>query len=507
MKKNTRNAVSLGAAAIALAFAPSAKVNASSHMDAPLITKDPAANTTDVYAFVGDDGVGGKRLVTALGVYPHEEPGVGPNAYNFDDEVLYAIHVSTGSDVAAGIATYTYEFRFDTTFRTAETILQSYLGVVQGTAGPNQNLVQTYEVTKVTNASGDREELGSGFVPPNNQGIATPFYNQGDDGNNPAKGGVDDPANLDVYTAGSIATLANGYLSFAGQRDDGFYGDINSIFDLLSLRSGAGNGVDSQAGFNIHMMALTIPLDELGGDQQQVGVWATTSREQIDIVTNSQVIVNRSTNRRKNKRRVRRTTVVTNLVRVTQTPVKRFAQVARQGNPLFNEALVALADKDTYNTTTPASDAELFDKYARNPELAVLINALVPGVDAVSTGRDDLVGIYIPDVIKVDLSTPPVRLAGPPDDMGYSRLSVFGGDTLPSALTGGQVAGGWPNGRRFGDDVIDIAIQAIVEDENADGIDGVSANDISYNKVFPYEGTPQNGRVHTHDPIPMMMAP
>ena len=74
---------------------------ASSHMDAPLITRDPAANTTDVYAFVQNEN-GMKSLVTALGVYPHEEPGVGPNKYNFDDNVLYQIHVATGNDVAAG---------------------------------------------------------------------------------------------------------------------------------------------------------------------------------------------------------------------------------------------------------------------------------------------------------------------------------------------------------------------------------------------------------------------
>src|SRR5215472_16077212 len=72
---------------------------ASSHMDAPLIIRDPSANTTDVYAFVQNEN-GTKSLVTALGVYPHEEPGVGPNKYNFDDNVLYQIHVATGNDVA-----------------------------------------------------------------------------------------------------------------------------------------------------------------------------------------------------------------------------------------------------------------------------------------------------------------------------------------------------------------------------------------------------------------------
>src|SRR5262252_3826491 len=103
---------------------------ASSHMDAPLITLDPAANTTDVYAFVQNEN-GVKTLVTALGVYPFEEPGIGPNKYNFDPNVLYEIHVATGRDLTAGRPTLSYQFRFKTTFKTNKTILQSYLGVIQ----------------------------------------------------------------------------------------------------------------------------------------------------------------------------------------------------------------------------------------------------------------------------------------------------------------------------------------------------------------------------------------
>ena len=101
-------------------------------------------------------------------------------------------------------------------------------------------------------------------------------------------------------------------------------------------------------------------------------------------------------------------------------------QVARQGNPLFNEALVALKDKNPYCATPP-----------------------FPGL---------LEQIFIPDVIKVDLTTPPARLSVTP---GFNRLSVFGGDVPPSTKTGGNVAGGWPNGRRFGDDVVDIAVIAL----------------------------------------------
>ena len=201
---------------------------ASSHMDAPLITRDPAANTTDVYAFVQNEN-GIKSLVTALGVYPHEEPGVGPNKYNFDDNVLYQIRVATGNDVSLGKATLSYEFKFDTTFRNQNTILQSYLGVVNDVGDGNQNLIQTYTVTKVDHHQGNhRTVLGTGTVPPNNQGVATPFYNQGNDGNNRAKDGVATEGELDRYTTQTIKNLGGGYSSFAGQRDDGFYGDINA---------------------------------------------------------------------------------------------------------------------------------------------------------------------------------------------------------------------------------------------------------------------------------------
>ena len=105
--------------------------------------------------------------------------------------------------------------------------------------------------------------LGTGIVPPNNQGVATPYYNQGDNGENRAKDGVATEAELDRYTSEAITNLGHGYTAFAGQRDDGFYSDVQAIFDLLQLRS---PGKDSQGGFNIHLLALTIPVSELGGD-------------------------------------------------------------------------------------------------------------------------------------------------------------------------------------------------------------------------------------------------
>ena len=470
---------------------PAAKSLASSHQDAPLIILDPAANTTDVYAFLSEvNGV--KYLEVALGVFPFEQPGIGPNKFNFDDNVLYSFHVCVGDDVAAGRSTYTYHFHTHSTYKSSGTVLYNYLGVINDVGDANQNFVQTYDIHRKVDATGVQEKLGSGICPPNNEGVATPLYNTGDVGDGLAKDGVSDATQLDHYTAQSIATMKRGYLAFAGQRDDGFYADIQAVFDLLSF-TGPNKPFDSQAGFNIHEISLRIPISELGtmGDQQVVGVYATTSR---------------------------RTTTVLSSGKTSEEPMLdgAFVQVARQGNPLFNEALVAIEDKDLYSRTQPKDDATIFAKYALTPELAHLINVILkPTPAAIETGRTDLAGIFIPDIIKVDLSTAPARLAGGTyadptanNDAGYSPLGIFGGDVLTSTVQTGflgvhAVPGGWPNGRRFGDDVLDIAVEAILSDLRNPTLpvlhapvfsDGVVGNDIGYNRVFPYAATPHNAR-------------
>ncbi len=498
-----KSAVLALVAAMAILPSLSLPAYASSHMDAPLITRDPSANTTDVYAFVRPDANGVKALNLALGVYPHQNPGIGPSKYNFDENVRYEIHVALGGDMASGRPTITYRFEFQTRYKNEKTLLQSFLGVIQNIDDAAQNLTQTYTITKIDNRFGTTTQIGTGIVPPNNQGNATPFYNEGDNPEMPARKGVATRAELDKYTQQAIFTFPNGYTAFAGQRDDGFFADIQSIFDLLKLRN---PGQDSQGGFNLHLMSLRVPLTELGGDQQTVGVFATTSRLMMPV-TNSGG---------------------RGILDVIRRPT--WVQVARQGNPLFNEGLVAIEDKDLYSRTLPTSDGQLFRKYAESPELATLINALVAGGQtvAIDKNRADIAAIFIPDLIKVDLSTDPIRLAGNgandpknPDDAGFSRLSIFGGDIqesraaghpfrLPSQVLGlpaGKfyVPGGWPNGRRFGDDVVDIAVIALTSDLrdpnnlkvnplNFTNVDGVTANELGFSKVFPYESTPQNGR-------------
>ena len=191
---------------------------------------------------------------------------------------------------------------------------------------------------------------------------------------------------------------------------------------------------------------LNIPLSAFGS-AEIAGVHATTSREPID------------------------------------DDEPQLVQVGRQGNPLFAEALVANVDKDLYNESDATGD-ETFGTYADNPELSTVLGVtpLIPGL---------LRQIYIPDVIKVDLTTAPALLAG---EEGFNRLGVFGGDVLQSAFqdpfgNGGFIPGGWPNGRRFGDDVLDIAIIAVGAAGTGpfDGldVDGVTENDITFNDVFP----------------------
>lgn len=472
------------AAASAALFLAMSSAAASSHMDAPAITLDDAANTTDVYAFVSRDENGRNYLTTAVSVYPFEEPGIGPNAFQFDDDVRYAIHVALDDGVAQGTPAVTFEFDFDTVFANRRTILQSYLGVLdappQGRFAANQNRRQTYVIRRIDHAARRTTLIGNGqrdglIVPPNNQGLVTPLYNQKNNGDNPAKGGVDRVADLDPYTKSAVASLRNGYVAFAGQRDDGFYADIQSIFDL-DFSFGAATQTpskpfDSQGGMNVHTIVLSIPLEQLvargGPSPKLAGVYATTSRKRT------------GGGERWNAPELPRSSAV-------------YDQVGRQGNPLFAEALLPIRDKDRYNQTGPTEDFA-FTASVDNPELSRVL-----GVRPII----DLRSIYTPDVIRVDLTTGPARLAG---QAGFHRLSVFGGDVLKSQFqdpfgNGGFIPGGWPNGRRFGDDVIDIAVIALGAagplgtDFTGADVDRIRENDITYNIAFPYAATPLNGR-------------
>ncbi|HEX9707880.1 MAG TPA: DUF4331 domain-containing protein [Steroidobacteraceae bacterium] len=470
-------------------------VFASNHSDAPLIKQDPQANLTDVYAFIGTqyDNPSIKVLNVSMSFRPFSEPGDGAQYERFADDARYSIHIA---DPVNGVTKLRYDFSFspvDAGYKNRNTILSYGLGTEVGpivaVGDARQNFTQKFRVVRVS--GGKTTRLGQGLlVPPPNVGAnVTPSYN---DANGKAVTGALTLGDLDEYTRSTIHGLPSGETVWAGPRDDSFFSDIPGIFDLLNVRildnngnladglGQDGNGVDGFKGFNLLSVAIQIPLsklDELGiptqydsvffGQQTGVGVYASVSRPRVTVRRSDGTRVNGG----------------------------GWQQVSRLGNPLFTEALVAFADKDRFNRT-PASQDMQFAKYARNPELATLINA-VYGTSFAATNRADLVKIFIPEVLRVATTTDPVRLAG---QAGFHRLGFIGGDT-----TNG-VSGGWPNGRRLGDDVVDIALTAIASGPGYSTInvvgDNVAANDVAYNQVFPYLATPHAGTNNSKDSTP-----
>lgn len=450
-------------------------LRAASHSDAPLIKQDPQANITDVYAFVGTkyDDANEQVLNVIVHVRPMSVPGDGPHYERFADDALYSIHITNPT---TGATVIRYDFQFSDVnplsnpgLKNPNTLLSfgrgTEVGAIGGIDDARRNYTQTFAVRK------NGAPMGTGITPPPNVGArTTPLYN--DPGTGFAVSGATSLAELDTYTRSGISELSGGEAVFAGSREDGFFLDIAGLMDLLDPRiigasfGQAGGGVDGFKGFNVLAYAIQIPLASLNNVPEfpKVGVYASVSRQRVRVLRN-------------------------NGDPVGSGP---WIQVNRMGNPLFNEGFVALKDKDNYNRMSPADDVARFKTYAENPELAVLINAVF-GTSIPSTGRSDLAAIFIPDVLRIQTDAGPVPLAG---QAGFSRLSFIGGD-----LTN-DVPSGFPNGRRLGDDVVDIALTALAAGTIPGDLlgDNVHANDQVYHQVFPYSATPHAGTQVRFDP-------
>ena len=456
----------------------------SSHREAPEIAKDPVADSTDVYAFVSPDLPG---TVTLIANYvPLQEPSGGPNFYEFGDDVRYEIHIDNNGD---GQPDVTYRFAFQTRLRNPETFLYN-TGPILSLDSPNWNRQQFYTVSKVS-AQGGVTQLGSGLAcPPCNIGpLSTPDY--------PALAGA------------AVHALGGGVTVFAGQRAEGFYVDLGSIFDLANLRpfqqlhnqfgmhvfTGPAPGVNATNHLNVHSIAIQVPIADLvrGGAKGEadprsvIGVWTTASRQRVRLwdADNGQ--------------------------NVDSGP---FRQVSRLGNPLINEVIIALGDKDRWNTLPPADDKQ-FAHYYANPELAALLPVLYPGVFPnlaalvkSGTARADLEAILLTGI-------PPGIVPGFQNNTGPLQADMVRLNTAikPTAKPNilGVIAGdlaGFPNGRRVFDDVVTIELRAIAgvtvplvdktftPDKAAGQVtDGLGPSSVSapYLSRFPYLGVPYSG--------------
>jgi hypothetical protein len=440
----------------------------SSHREAPEISKDPVADSTDVYAFVSPDA---PDTVTLIANYiPLQGPAGGPNFYEFGDDVLYQIHIDNNGD---GYADISYQFSFQTQLQNPDTFLYN-TGPILSLDSPNWNSRQFYTVTRVQN--GRSEVLGSGLAcPPCNIGpLSTPNY----------------PS----LAAAAVHGLPGGINVFAGQRAEGFYVDLGAVFDLGDLRpfeqlhaqyglnvfSSAGTGVNATAALNVHSIAIQVPAAALvrssptgvSDPAAVIGVWTSASRQVARIIDGNGTFTNTGP----------------------------FYQVSRLANPLFNEVLIPLGLKDEWNAQQPSGDKQ-FASHVTRPELASLLPALYPNVFPnlaklvqAGTARADLQAILLTGI-------PSGIVPGFQNNTGQVLADMVRLNTAipPSAF---------PNGRRVQDDVVTIELRAIAgltyplvdKSYTPDGAaslvtDGLTSASVpsGFLSTFPYLGVPYSG--------------
>jgi len=454
----------------------------SSHREAPEIAKDPVADSTDVYAFVSPDK---PSTVTLIANYvPLQEPAGGPNFYEFGEDVLYEINIDTNGNAEPDIS---YQFRFSTEITDESTFLYN-TGPITSLTSAAWNRRQFYSVSR-TDSSGTRM-LGSHLAcPPCNIGrLSTPSYATA----------LADPA---------VHKLSDGSTVFAGQRAEGFYVDLGSIFDLGDLRPiqednvyakaagfSAAPGVNATKFLNIHSIALQVPISDVTtAGRPVIGVWTTASRQRAAILGEDGAAASCS---------------------------GPWTQLSRLANPLFNEVLVPMAKKDYWNSQQPRHDKQ-FATYVAHPELAGLIAALYspnfPHLQALveaGTARSDLEAVLLTGIPSGLISGFTNYTGSVQADMLRLNTSIKpNGTPNPLGVIGGDLAG-FPNGRRVFDDVVTVELRAVagaiykLVDPSytpdaavsliTDGLTDASPG-TAYLTAFPYLGVPYDG--YDHPPL------
>ncbi len=502
-------AILLGVLMALTSVSPVAK--AASHREAPLIALDPAADNTDTYAFRSWQDP--SKVVFIMNVIPGQDPADGPNYFNFDDEVLYAVNIDNNQDGKA--EDIVYEFRFKTENRPALGQLEfplSYVGnpkipvaQLQGITkldGPGSEGLtrrQTYTVTEVRGEK--RTELFKGqklVAVPSNAGPAT-FKN------------YEELASQAIYTDAST-----GIKVFAGERAETFYIDLGAVFDTANLRrfppllSAAEDaddtkdpfGINRFSGINVNSIVIEVPISRVtldGKSAEQtstpvIGMYASTARQKVKVLGDDGTAK-------------------------TQGP---WVQVSRLANPLVNELIIDTPFKDRWNSQEPEDEAQ-FQEFYKNPSIAVALE-LIFGVPVTTTPRTDLMSVFLKypgqslsgnncgnpcaELLRLNLKTPTTQ----PENQ--KRLGGLAGD-----------AAGFPNGRRPNDDVTDIALRVVGGANYIAGLAGDGVNflggapgagvkdgpgygaipgnrlDVTMNgiaKEFPYLPTPYDGRGRRH---------
>jgi hypothetical protein len=445
---------------------PEASV-ASSHREAPLIASDPAADNTDLYAFVSPERPGYVNFIANW--IPFEEPNGGPNFYPFATDAAYNINIDSDGDAKAD-AVFRWTFK-NVDRRGGSTFLYNN-GPVTSFDDKNLLFKQTYTLESSFHGGPFVTRISDAPVAPSRIGAASmPDYQK-----------LRDQATVQ---------LKGGWKLFAGQADDPFFLDLR-VFDLLYGGDLSETGQDTLAGYNVNTLAIQVPFKDvaLRGDADRnpvIGIWTTTDRAKIRVTGQT-------------------------------SPSLRGerVQVSRLGNPLVNEVVVPANLKDAFNSISPDKDAGIPAVVNRvtDPELPKLIKSSY-GVPTPATPRNDLVEIFLTGIttkaggpIKADLNS---QLNNTDVDTNRFRPSEMLRLNLKVPVTAqpsrlGVLAGdlqGFPNGRRLGDDAVDISVQAVegaaqtgkLVDALAAG-DKVDTNDNAFGDVFPYVALPNQGAVN-----------
>ena len=447
--------------------------SASSHREAPAISMDPAADNTDVWAWVSP-GTHDKLYVVAA-YNPLEEPSGGPNFHKFSDDVLYEVHITRGDKDLNDVVTYQIQFN------TAPITEVDPADLNKGPGGGKEffaqlagSFNQTYTLTKVANGKSTVVAKGIPVAPPNigprTMAVGKSF-------------GIFSSATYDdAFAATFIKDNGAEGKVWAGPRDDGFYVDLARIFDLANFAGNATtpltNATDGVSGFNCHAIALEIPTNLLtsdgkaptagASDAQTLGVWASASRRKVRVIRHDG----------------------------DDDDFGPWIQVSRLGLPLVNEALIGIQDKDKYNRTKPANDVKNFGAYFLNPvvvrdaEAVGVYSALGADPTPFKSNRTDIIDV--------------INLTNIPSTGAHAIPLSSTGDVLRVDM---GIDSGFPNGRplvggaapnKEQADVTDVLLSVILTKGAVAVSDGVNSNDKNYLTSFPYLALPWEGARQGH---------
>lgn len=509
----------LSAALIAIMTTVAPAAFAANHREAPITALDRLADITDYFSFVSYDHP--DRVTFILDVDPLLDPANGPNYFPFDPNILYEIKVDNNNDALADV---TFQFRFKTQIRppsgvgipsnVAAGIYTTPIGITGGRFAPPNGPTGVAPGTPIV------PDVVSALDGPGSEGITirqnytvTMVIGHGSSAKSVDLTGGQDlfalpsnngPRTIPNYPAlfnQAIYTLSNGIRVFAGTVDDPFYIDLGAAFDTLNLRAAGlvlgiaadaddhtNANADNVSGYNVNSIAIEVPITMLTRTGKKelatssaatIGSWGTTSRPQTTIRNSPNPL----------------------------TTSGAFRQVQRMGNPLINELFVGNGSKDFFSMSEPVNDLQ-FGKFFADPYFARELNAIIPIIKVPNPPRVDLspLFLYLPPVAAPGTPLGPVadllRLntgVPPTPALLRSRLGLVG-------LLVRRDPAGYPNGRRIGDDVLDIftRISAGVLNpafnlppNNLLG-DGVNVNDTPELETFPYVYYSHDGRNSRH---------